>query len=40
MDTRIWTGGALIMLAALWSSFARTPNGEDDRRSPLLKDMP
>ncbi|RST49732.1 DMT family transporter [Variovorax sp. MHTC-1] len=40
MDTRIWTGGALIVLAALWSSFARTPNGEDDRRSPLLKDMP
>ncbi|MBT2304416.1 DMT family transporter [Variovorax paradoxus] len=40
MDTRIWIGGALIVLAALWSSFARTPNGEDDRRSPLLKDMP
>ncbi|MBT2323872.1 DMT family transporter [Variovorax paradoxus] len=38
MDTRIWIGGALIVLAALWSSFARTPNGEDDRRSSLLKD--
>ena len=40
MDTRIWIGGALIVLAALWSSFARTPDGEDDRRHSLLKDMP
>lgn len=40
MDTRIWIGGTLIVLAALWSSFARTPNGEDDRRSSLVKDMP
>jgi drug/metabolite transporter (DMT)-like permease len=40
MGTRIWIGGALIVLAALWSSFARTPNGEDDRRTSLLKDMP
>lgn len=40
MDTRIWTGGALIVLAALWSAFARSPADEDDRRSPLQKDMP
>jgi drug/metabolite transporter (DMT)-like permease len=40
MSTRILTGGALIVLAALWSSFARTPNGGDDRRTSLLKDMP
>jgi drug/metabolite transporter (DMT)-like permease len=40
MNTRIWIGGTLIVLAALWSSFARAPNREDDRRSSLLKDMP
>jgi drug/metabolite transporter (DMT)-like permease len=39
MGARIWVGGALIVLAAVWSAFARTPNGGDDRRSPLLKDM-
>ena len=40
MDTRIWIGGALIVLAALWSSFARSNGVEDDRRSPILKDTP
>jgi hypothetical protein len=41
MDTpHAGSAALLIVLAALWSSFARTPNGEDDRRSPLLKDMP
>lgn len=34
METRIWIGGALIVLAAVWSSFARTPGKDDDRRSP------
>jgi len=40
MDARIWIGGALIVLAAAWSAFARSPTGEDDRHSPLQKDMP
>jgi drug/metabolite transporter (DMT)-like permease len=25
LDARIWIGGALIVLAAVWSAFARTP---------------
>ena len=40
LDGRIWAGGALIVLAALWSSFARTNGGEDDRRSRILEDTP
>jgi len=40
MDARIWLGGALIVLAAAWSAFARSPTGEDDRHSPPQKDMP
>ncbi len=40
LDERIWIGGALIVLAAVWSSFARTPNGDDDRRTDIQKDMP
>ncbi|MGJ7526243.1 DMT family transporter [Variovorax sp. GB1P17] len=33
MDPRILTGGALIILGALWSAFARTPPPRDDRAS-------
>ena len=40
LDARIWAGGALIVLAALWSSFARTNGGEDDRHSRILEDKP
>lgn len=40
MEARIWIGGALIVAAALWSSFARAPAGDDDRRSVSAKDMP
>ena len=40
MDARVWAGGSLIVLAALWSSFAGSPDGEDDRRTPLVKDLP
>ena len=40
LDARIWTGGALIVLAALWSSFARSNGGEDDRQSRILEDKP
>ncbi|MBO9516220.1 MAG: DMT family transporter [Variovorax sp.] len=40
MSARIWTGGALIVLAAAWSAFARSPGGEDDRRPELQKEMP
>ncbi|RZL87044.1 MAG: DMT family transporter [Variovorax sp.] len=41
MGARIWIGGALIVLGAAWSAFARTPGqGDDGARSPLLKDMP
>lgn len=31
LDSRILTGGALIVLGALWSAFARTPVPRDDR---------
>lgn len=40
LDARIWIGGALIVLAAAWSAFARTPSGDDDRRSDFQEDMP
>ena len=40
MSARIWAGGALIVLAAAWSAFARTPNGEDDRRTAFHEDTP
>jgi drug/metabolite transporter (DMT)-like permease len=40
LDARIWAGGALIVLAALWSSFARTNGREDDRHSRILEDTP
>ncbi|PSL80137.1 EamA family transporter, partial [Variovorax sp. WS11] len=40
LDARVWAGGALIVLAALWSSFARTNGGEDDRHSRILEDKP
>ncbi|VTU19083.1 carboxylate/amino acid/amine transporter [Variovorax sp. PBS-H4] len=40
LDGRIWAGGALIVLAALWSSFARTNGGEDDRHSGILENKP
>ncbi|MEJ7687877.1 MAG: DMT family transporter, partial [Variovorax sp.] len=40
MGARTWIGGALIVLAALWSAIARTPGGADDRRSPAAKDTP
>jgi drug/metabolite transporter (DMT)-like permease len=40
LDARIWTGGALIVLAALWSAFARTNGREDDRSSRILEDKP
>ncbi|BEP33294.1 DMT family transporter [Variovorax sp. V59] len=33
MDPRILAGGALIVLAAVWSAFARTPARGDDRLS-------
>lgn len=33
MDPRILVGGALIVLGALWSAFARTPPPRDDRAS-------
>jgi hypothetical protein len=33
MDPRILAGGALIVLAAVWSAFARTPAEGDDRLS-------
>jgi len=33
MDPRIVVGGALIVLAAVWSAFARTPAPGDDRAS-------
>jgi len=31
LDPRILMGGALIVLGALWSAFARTPVPRDDR---------
>ncbi|VTU13004.1 carboxylate/amino acid/amine transporter [Variovorax sp. SRS16] len=40
LGMRIWVGGALIVAAAAWSAFAGTPDGDDDRRIPILKDMP
>jgi hypothetical protein len=40
LDARIWIGGALIVLAAAWSAFARTPSGDDDRPSDFQEDMP
>jgi hypothetical protein len=33
MSPRILAGGALIVLAAVWSAFARTPAQGDDRLS-------
>ncbi|ADU34453.1 drug/metabolite transporter (DMT)-like permease [Variovorax boronicumulans] len=33
MDPRILTGGALIVLGAVWAAFARTPARGDDRAS-------
>jgi drug/metabolite transporter (DMT)-like permease len=33
LDSRILMGGALIVLGALWSAFARTPVPRDDRAS-------
>jgi len=33
MDLRILTGGALIVLGAVWAAFARTPARGDDRAS-------
>ncbi|MDM0017121.1 DMT family transporter [Variovorax saccharolyticus] len=38
MEARIWIGGALIVAAAVWSSFARAPAAGDDRRSVSAKD--
>ncbi|GAA4358069.1 DMT family transporter [Variovorax defluvii] len=40
LDARVWAGGTLIVLAALWSSFARTNGGDDDRHSRILEDKP
>jgi hypothetical protein len=40
METRIWLGGALIVAAAVWSSFARAPAGDDDRRMLSPQDLP
>ena len=40
MTTRIWLGGALIVLAATWSAFARTGGGRDDPSIQALKDKP
>jgi drug/metabolite transporter (DMT)-like permease len=40
MDARIWIGGALIVLAAAWSAFARTPGDEDDRSQHFHEDTP
>lgn len=40
LEPRIWIGGGLIVLAAAWSSFARTPGGGDDRPSSIQKDTP
>ena len=39
MEARIWIGGALIVAAAVWSSFARAPAADDDRRKLSAKDM-
>jgi len=30
MNSRILVGGALIVLGAVWSAFARTPPARDD----------
>jgi drug/metabolite transporter (DMT)-like permease len=38
LDARIWIGGALIVTAAVWSSFARSPSANDDRRSAIRGD--
>lgn len=40
LDQRIWIGGALIVLAAVWSAFARNPVADDDRPTVFRKDMP
>jgi drug/metabolite transporter (DMT)-like permease len=40
MSERIWIGGALIVLAAAWSAFARAPGSEDDRRPARQKEAP
>jgi len=31
LDRRVLLGGVLIVVAAVWSSFARTPGSDDDR---------
>ncbi|WP_431274480.1 DMT family transporter [Variovorax ureilyticus] len=38
MSARIWMGGALIVLAAAWSAFARSPGDADDGRPQLQKE--
>lgn len=40
MEPRIWSGGALIVLAALWSAFARPSSADDDRPPPVPKALP
>lgn len=40
MSARIWMGGALIVLAAAWSAFARSPGDADDGRPQLQKESP
>ena len=40
MEARIWFGGALIVLAAVWSAFAGEPTAGDDRQPLPCKDMP
>lgn len=40
MEARIWFGGALIVLAAVWSAFAGEPTEGDDRQPVPCKDMP
>jgi drug/metabolite transporter (DMT)-like permease len=38
MNARIWIGGALIVLAAAWSAFARSPGDADDVRKEPRKE--
>ncbi len=41
LSPRLWTGGALIVVAAVWSAFARSAGQDDDDCSPpLCKDSP
>ncbi|MBB3180185.1 DMT family transporter [Variovorax sp. Sphag1AA] len=40
MSAHIWAGGALIVLAAAWSAFARSPGDTDDDRSAFQKESP